>query len=61
MLFNSFEYILFYALFFLIFFAVGNLRAQVLLICAASLYFYGSWSVAHVLLLLLAAVHPVCF
>jgi len=53
MLFNSFEYILFYALFFLIFFAVGNLRAQVLLICAASLYFYGSWSVAHVLLLLL--------
>jgi alginate O-acetyltransferase complex protein AlgI len=53
MLFNSFEYILFYAVFFLAFFAVGNLRAQVLLICAASLYFYGSWSAAHVLLLLL--------
>ncbi|GMR18021.1 MAG: MBOAT family protein [Gammaproteobacteria bacterium] len=53
MLFNSFEYLVFYAVFFLVFFAVGNLRAQVLLIGAASLYFYGSWSAAHVLLLLL--------
>ena len=53
MLFNSFEYILFYAVFFLVFFAAGNLRVQVLLICAASLYFYGAWSAAHVLLLLL--------
>ncbi len=53
MLFNSFEYILFYALFFLAFFAAGNLRVQVLLICVASLYFYGSWSAVHVLLLLL--------
>ena len=38
MLFNSFEYIIFYAAFFLAFFAVGTLRVQVLLICAASLY-----------------------
>ena len=56
MLFNSFEYIIFYALFFLVFFAAGSLKAQVLLICVASLYFYGSWSAVHVLLLLLVCV-----
>jgi D-alanyl-lipoteichoic acid acyltransferase DltB (MBOAT superfamily) len=53
MLFNSFEYIIFYAVFFLVFFALASLKAQVALICVASLYFYGSWSAAHVLLLLL--------
>jgi alginate O-acetyltransferase complex protein AlgI len=53
MLFNSFEYIIFYAVFFLVFFALASLHAQVLFICVASLYFYGAWSAAHVLLLLL--------
>ena len=53
MLFNSFECIVFYAVFFLVFFAAGSLRAQILVICVASLYFYGAWSPAHVLLLLL--------
>lgn len=53
MLFNSFEYIIFYAVFFLVFFSLASLKAQVVLICVASLYFYGSWSAVHVLLLLL--------
>jgi D-alanyl-lipoteichoic acid acyltransferase DltB (MBOAT superfamily) len=56
MLFNSFEYLVFYAVFFLVFFAAGNLRAQVLLICVASLYFYAAWSAVHVLLLLLVCL-----
>ena len=56
MLFNSFEYIVFYAVFFLVFFSLSGLKAQVALICVASLYFYGTWSAPHVLLLLLVCV-----
>ena len=56
MLFNSIEYLLFYSAFFLVFFALRSLRAQVLAICLASLYFYGAWSPAHVLLLLLVCL-----
>ena len=56
MLFNSFEYIVFYAIFFVAFFALKNLRAQIYLICFASLYFYAAWSPHHVLLLLTVCV-----
>ena len=56
MLFNSFEYIVFYAIFFVAFFSLNSLRAQIYLICIASLYFYAAWSAPHVLLLLLICV-----
>ncbi len=53
MLFNSIEYLQFYALFFVAFFAIPSRGAQISLIVLASLYFYGAWSWAHVPLLLL--------
>ncbi len=56
MLFNSFEYIIFYTIFFVVFFALKNIKQQVLFICICSLYFYGSWSPSHVILLLATCV-----
>lgn len=52
MLFNSFEYLIFYAAFFALFFLLPTVRAQILFIALASLYFYSAWSPIYVLLLL---------
>lgn len=52
MSFNSFEYIIFYIIFFVLFFSIKEIKNQIWLIVASSLYFYGAWSPEHVFLLL---------
>ena len=52
MSFNSFEYIIFYIIFFALFFSIREIKNQIWLIVASSIYFYGAWSPEHVFLLL---------
>ena len=52
MLFNSYQFVAFYALFFLIFFALRNVKAQIALIVLGSLYFYGAWNSSYIYLVL---------
>ncbi len=52
MLFNSYQFVIFFALFYLIFFALRNVKAQVALIVIGSLYFYSVWKPEYVLLVL---------
>ncbi|MBL0125038.1 MAG: MBOAT family protein [Betaproteobacteria bacterium] len=52
MLFNSYQFVIFFALFFLTFFALRNVKAQVALIVCGSLYFYSVWKPEYVLLVL---------
>lgn len=50
MLFNSFQFIVFYSIFFLTFVAIRNVKGQVALIVAGSLYFYAAWDPAYLAL-----------
>ena len=59
MLFNSYQFVIFYALFFLTFFSLRSVKTQVALIVVGSLYFYGVWNPAYVLLVL--AVTAIAF
>ncbi len=52
MLFNSYQFVIFFALFYLIFFALRNVKAQIGLIVVGSLYFYSVWKPEYVLLVL---------
>ena len=53
MLFNSYQFVIFYVLFFLVFFALRNVKAQVALIVIGSLYFYAAWNPVYLLLVML--------
>ena len=53
MLFNSFEYLVFYAIFFCIFFFIKDGRFQIAFIAVSCLFFYGSWKPEHIPLILL--------
>ncbi|MBF0309871.1 MAG: MBOAT family protein [Magnetococcales bacterium] len=52
MVFNSFEFIVFYVGFYLVFFGLNNRLHQLYLVIVASLFFYGYWNPVYVLLLL---------
>jgi len=52
MLFNSYQFVAFYTAFFLLFFALRNVRLQVALIVVGSLYFYAAWEPLYVLLVI---------
>ncbi len=56
MLFNSFKYLIFYFLFFILFYSIKNRKSQILLICIGSLYFYAAWNISHVILLFLVCL-----
>jgi len=59
MLFNSFQFAVFYLAFFAVFFSIRDRVSQLWLIVFASLCFYGAWNPVHVPVLL--AVCALCF
>lgn len=56
MLFNSYQYLLFYILFFSIFFIIRSTRLQIAFICISCIYFYGSWNYSHIFVMIIICI-----